>query len=492
VSRRRGAPSSPHTHAATHPSSLARGAQALNLVGAPVVADTFGKPEIAIGASRDALWKSFGGRDGELRNVPSCRDAPDLVGIALGKPEIAIGSRRDLSWYTAGVGKRKSGNIPSGADAPDSAAAKLPSGKPEIAIGASRDALWKAARWKAKFGHDPRGADAPDIVAALVAAATFGKPEIAIGASRDAPCHASAEPGGDGEYLHIPARRDAPDSVGIRLRKPEIAIGSRRDLSWVTAVAGKRKFGDSPPRRDALDLVPRDLGKPEIAIGARRDAPWIVAVDGKLKFGESPVSGDAPDLAVVVLLGKPEVAIGARRDALWTAANWKGKCGKWPTWSTRNKKPGEATGEDQNHDPCDDRESEKPPPASRLGVWCPLLRRPFFLMWLFIRHAQHLSYQLCILMKKHENAFGYLSLPCLRPRNRTILLRFNTLSAVNLWKGSARATPPLLRLKYSFSSFTRHCHRENEPLSRSLVAIHGHRHSLMRQYTCLAATTRAR
>lgn len=232
-----------------HPSSLARDAQALNLVlvAALRAHATFGKPEMAIGSSCDIPWTTVGGGDRELRNAPTWSDAPDLVGITLDKPQVAIGASGDLSEPAVGSGERKLGDTPACGDAPDPA---LVLRKPEVAIGtlrdperSMRDPKGRAMKWKAERGHDPAWSDASNLVAAA-ARLTFDKPEVPIGSSRDALWIGSAL---QRKLGNGPAGGDASDLASL-LGKPEITIGSSRDALYLAA-RWKGKCGERSSRR---------------------------------------------------------------------------------------------------------------------------------------------------------------------------------------------------------------------------------------------------
>lgn len=80
--------------------------------------------------------------DGKLRDCPSYRDAPDLAAVELGKPEVAIGSSRDAPWTAIRWRKAKFGDGPVCCDASNLVGIQFR--KPEIAIRSSCDALWIA------------------------------------------------------------------------------------------------------------------------------------------------------------------------------------------------------------------------------------------------------------------------------------------------------------------------------------------------------------
>src|SRR2546425_12642991 len=71
------------------------------------------EPEVAVGAERDPHWAAAGSGDGELGDVASGSDPPDLVAAGLCEPEVAVGAGRDAgraggaAGRTVGIGRRR-------------------------------------------------------------------------------------------------------------------------------------------------------------------------------------------------------------------------------------------------------------------------------------------------------------------------------------------------------------------------------------------------
>src|SRR5260370_25061585 len=93
--------------------------------------------------------------------------------------------------------------------------------KPEVAIRSGRDAVRGAGRsWERKLADLPGWGDAPDpaVVARAPACrdATFRKPEIAIGSRRD--CAGDNLSGLEPQLDDLPGLSDAPNHAGHALR----------------------------------------------------------------------------------------------------------------------------------------------------------------------------------------------------------------------------------------------------------------------------------
>src|SRR2546425_12326311 len=63
------------------------------------------EPEVAVGAERDPHWAAAGSGDGELGDVASGSDPPDLVAAGLREPEVAVRAGRDAERAARAVGR---------------------------------------------------------------------------------------------------------------------------------------------------------------------------------------------------------------------------------------------------------------------------------------------------------------------------------------------------------------------------------------------------
>src|SRR5206468_2220826 len=205
-------------------------------------------------ADRDPHWAAAGSGDGELGDVASGSDPPDLVAAGLREPEVAVRAGRDAERAVTAIGRT-------------------------IEIGRKRE-----------LGDHAGGSDPPDLVAAVLR-----EPEVAVGADRDAV--GAAERRGTGKRRELrdhPGGGDPPDPVAVVLREPEVAVGAGRDGAWPVERSGirkRRELGDHARGGDLRDLVAKALREPEVAVAAGDDArgPAVEGARGVEWFNREPI-----------------------------------------------------------------------------------------------------------------------------------------------------------------------------------------------------------
>ena len=178
----------------------------------------------------------------------------------------------------------------------------------KASTGSSCHALRSAA---AACPHALLRGDAPNL-----APLALGEPQFAIRPGRDEPRLATGC--GDVEKGEAAAGRHAPNVAHLDFRKPEVAIGARRDtlspagsIPVLIPTDSKGDLGDTATSADVPDLVHQAFGEQECTIRASRDTLRPAPGRGDGERGDAATGGNAPD---VVRLGEPEIAIWASRD----------------------------------------------------------------------------------------------------------------------------------------------------------------------------------
>ena len=102
--------------------------------------------------------------------------------------------------------------------------------------------------------------------------------------------------GGDGEFGYNTCWGNAPDLIAKNLGEPKIAVGTSRDLVWVTVGCGNRKVCKGKVGGDSTDSVAKELREPEVAVSAQRDIGRAAVGDGNLDLGNCAARGNPPNL----------------------------------------------------------------------------------------------------------------------------------------------------------------------------------------------------